>query len=70
MALVTLIVARHMERNDILPEGSVAEELERRLGRLPPNLRGTQVEEVLRHSISWLRKDGEPTDEIPSFTLH
>ena len=67
LSIVSLSLARHLERSGVIPEGSCAEELERRLIRLPPSLAGTSTEEVLRLSISWLRKDLESSGETSFF---
>ena len=67
LAIVVLSLARHMERHKAIPEGSSLEELQQRLTRLPPSLRGTGAEEVLRLSVSWLQKDQEGDEQDPPF---
>lgn len=71
IALVTLSLARHMERSGAITEGSCLTELERRLERLPASMAGTETEDVFKLAIAWLRRDeSQHGGEVPPLTIH
>ena len=57
-----LSLSRHMERCGAVPKGSCADELERRIPRLPPELAETQVQTILQSGVAWLREDANRED--------